>query len=96
MALVVRVRRRVRPDAPAICPEVARSLQRYLDGEVDAKTLRLVAAHLEICRRCGLEAQTYRALKAALRRSGAPPAEPIERLRSFADRVAAGDVPDEG
>jgi hypothetical protein len=84
------VRRRLRPDAPARCPEVARVLQRYLDGEVDARTLRLVSAHLEDCRRCGLEVETYTALKQALRRAGAVPAEPIERLRTFADQLAVG------
>ncbi|MGH8986812.1 MAG: anti-sigma factor family protein [Acidimicrobiia bacterium] len=86
------VRRRLRPDAPARCPEVARVLQRYLDGEVDAHTLRLVSAHLEDCRRCGLEVETYTALKQALHRVGDPPAEPVERLRAFAARLAEGDV----
>lgn len=94
MGLMLRVRRRLRPNAPARCPEVARVLQPYLDGEVDAHTLRLVAAHLEDCRRCGLEVETYTALKQALHRVGDPPAEPIERLRTFADQLATGDVPD--
>jgi anti-sigma factor RsiW len=84
------VRRRLRPDAPARCPEVARVLQRYLDGEVDAHTLRLVSDHLEDCRRCGLELETYTALKQALRRVGAPPSEPVERLREFAAQLAGG------
>ncbi len=88
------VRRRLRPDAPARCPEVARVLQRYLDGEVDARTRRLVSAHLEDCRRCGLEFETYTALKQALRRAGGVPAEPIERLRTFAGQLAAGSAPD--
>lgn len=88
------VRRRLRPDAPARCPEVARVLQTYLDGEVDARTLRLVSAHLEDCRRCGLEVETYSALKQALHRVGDPPAEPVERLRTFAVQLAAGDGPD--
>lgn len=88
------VRRRLRPDAPARCPEVGRVLQRYLDGEVDARTLRLVSAHLEECRRCGLEVETYSALKQALHRVGDPPAEPVERLRTFAARLAGGDGPD--
>jgi anti-sigma factor RsiW len=87
------VRRRLRPDAPARCAEVARSLQPFLDGEVDGHTLRFVAAHLDDCRRCGLEAETYRALKRALLRVSDPPAEPVARLRRFADRLAAGDVP---
>jgi len=95
MGPVLWVRRRLRPEAPARCAEVARVLQRYLDGEVDARTLGLVSAHLEDCRRCGLEAETYTALKQAIRRSGDPPPEPVERLRRFADRVAVGDIPEE-
>ncbi len=87
------VRRRLRPKAPARCAEVARWLQRYLDAEVDAHTLALVGSHLEKCRRCGLEAETYRALKQALARVSAPPPEPVARLRRFAERLAAGDVP---
>jgi anti-sigma factor RsiW len=95
MDVMLGVRRRLRPDAPLRCSEVARVLQSYLDGEVDARTLRLVSAHLEDCRRCGLEVQTYTALKQALHRGGDPPSDPIERLRAFADRLAAGDAPDQ-
>jgi anti-sigma factor RsiW len=89
------IRRRVRPEARARCAEVARWLQPYLDGEVDARTLLLVGAHLEVCRRCGLDAETYRALKEALARRSDPPADLLVRLRSFADRLAAGDVHEE-
>ena len=89
------VRRRLRPDARARCAEVARWLQPYLDGEVDGRTLRLVSAHLEVCRRCGLEAETYRALKQALVRRSDPPPEPVARLRAFADRLTTGEVPDQ-
>jgi len=74
---------------------VARVLQSYLDGAVDARTLQLVSAHLEDCRRCGLEVETYTALKQALHRVGDPPAAPVERLRTFAAQLAAGDVPDQ-
>ncbi len=88
------VRRQLRPDAPARCPEVARVLQPYLDGEVDARTLRLVSEHLEDCRRCGLEVETYTALKQAVHRVSDPPAEPVERLRAFAARLAKGELTD--
>jgi SAM-dependent methyltransferase len=40
------------------CRRIAGVLQGYLDGEVDAVTTRQVAAHLERCRQCGLEAAT--------------------------------------
>jgi anti-sigma factor RsiW len=89
-ALLTTVRRRLRPHAPANCREVAAFLQRYLDGEVDDHTLRRVAAHLERCRKCGLEAKTYRALKEALARRSAPPADAVTRLRRFADQLVAG------
>lgn len=95
MRPVLWIRRRLRPDARARCAEVARWLQPYLDGEVDARTLRLVGAHLDVCRRCGLEAEAYRALKRALARRSDPPAEPVARLRAFADRLAAGEGPDQ-
>jgi hypothetical protein len=95
MSPMLWVRRRLRPHAPMRCAEVARVLQRYLDGETDEETLRLVAGHLEDCRRCGLEAETYTALKQAAHRAGTPPPqEPIARLRAFAEELVAGDAPD--
>ncbi len=56
----------------ASCMQVMRVLQSYLDGEIDEVTARRVANHLDACRRCGLEAATYREIKAALRRRTAP------------------------
>ena len=64
------------------CHQVGQVLQSYLDNELDDDAARKVAAHLEDCRRCGLEAETYEALKASLqrvpaglrRRTGHPPA----------------------
>jgi anti-sigma factor RsiW len=52
------------------CLRVSRVLQSYLDGVVDEVTARRVARHLERCRRCGAEADTYSAIKAALARQG--------------------------
>lgn len=79
------------------CHQVATMLQGYLDGELEAPSARRVAEHLDLCRRCGLEASTYLAIKAAIAGSGttgtAGPAGPegtvvdeeaIGRLRSFA------------
>ncbi len=48
------------------CRQVGKVLQTYLDDELDDDTARKVAAHLEDCRRCGLEAETYEALKESL------------------------------
>jgi len=74
------------------CLRVTRALQSYLDGEVDEVTSATVAKHLEECRRCGLEASTYRAIKSATTDAGpdvAPvDAEAIERLRRFAEDLA--------
>jgi anti-sigma factor RsiW len=50
------------------CLRTTRVLQRYLDGELDNPSARSrVRAHLEECRRCGLDAATYRAIKHSLR-----------------------------
>ena len=74
------------------CLRVTRVLQSYLDGEVDEVTSSMVAKHLEECRRCGLEASTYRAIKSAITQAGpdvAPvDAEAVERLRRFAEDLA--------
>lgn len=68
----------------ARCLRVSRALQRYLDGEADDLTAARVAEHLEECRRCGLHAATYRAIKQALR-TGVHDVDElaVRRLRSF-------------
>lgn len=38
------------------CHDVRRALQSFLDGEVPPRRAELVAAHLESCSRCGVEA----------------------------------------
>ena len=73
-------------DDAASCMEVIRKLDAYLDGQIhDELTARRIAAHLDICRRCGLEARTVSDLKASLRRL-APRVDPstLDRLRRFA------------
>ncbi len=79
------------------CHQVGKVLQSYLDDELDDDAARKVAAHLEDCRRCGLEAETYEALKASLQRGPAGLAdEPVTRLREFGERLARGEIdPDE-
>lgn len=86
--LLTKIRRRVRPNAPANCREVAIYLHAYLDGELDDRAVARVAAHLEVCRRCGLEATTYHALKRALVRRSAPPPDALSRLHHFAEQLA--------
>jgi anti-sigma factor RsiW len=51
----------------ARCYRTSRALQRYLVGEADELTATRIAEHLKECRRCGLQATTYRAIKRALR-----------------------------
>jgi anti-sigma factor RsiW len=73
----------------ARCREVVKVLQAYLDGQTDDTTTQRVARHLEACRRCGLEARTYREIKAALaRRVPVVDELALERLRTFATTLA--------
>lgn len=79
------------------CHQVGQVLQAYLDDELDDDVARKVAVHLEHCRRCGLEVETYEALKASLQRGPAGlEAEPVTRLRELGERLARGEIdPDE-
>lgn len=89
-------RRSMRQD-PMDCARVGEVLQSYLDGELDDDTAPLVAEHLEMCRRCGLEASVYTDVRDALANRVAPPEESVDRLRDFGVRIAHGDIPfDEG
>ncbi|WAX77481.1 anti-sigma factor family protein [Streptomyces sp. KMM 9044] len=82
------------------CMQVARVLQKYLDGETDEITARRVAVHLEDCRRCGLEASVYQEIRGALARRAEPDADALARLTAFGrslvhdGQVQAGDAPD--
>ncbi|MDQ2706713.1 MAG: zf-HC2 domain-containing protein [Actinomycetota bacterium] len=68
----------------ARCLRTSRVLQAYLDGETDARTAGRVAHHLEDCRRCGLQASTYRAIKQVLAAGGGTVDElALHRLRAF-------------
>lgn len=76
------------------CVAVGKVLQRYLDGATDPETAALVSAHLDDCRRCGLEADTYRTIKAALATHRQPlPADAVQRLRDFGLQLAQTDGP---
>jgi anti-sigma factor RsiW len=71
------------------CMHVGPKLQAYLDGEVDEATVRRVAAHLEYCRKCGLEATAYREIKRALATREQPAPDALARLRAFGEQLAA-------
>jgi len=76
------------------CGEVGEWLQHYLDGELDDGRSERLAAHLEDCRRCGLEADTYERIKHALAdHQLSVPADSLARLREFGARIARGDEP---
>ena len=78
----------------ARCIEVGRQIQAYLDGGLDQASAAKVSGHLGACRRCGLTAEDYRRLKSALAEATGPlPTEPLQRLRSLAAGLAAGDTP---
>ena len=83
---------RVRSGDELSCPEVGRLLQRFLDGELrDDAEVEMLSAHLDECKRCGLEAETYRKIKDALAGRREPvPAESVERLRRFGEELAKG------
>lgn len=49
------------------CRQVRRILQSFLDGELDERDVELVAAHLESCTRCRVEADTFSQVIDALR-----------------------------
>jgi len=77
------------------CRESGRILQSYLDGELDEARVRKVEEHLEHCRRCGMEVDTYTRIKATLRgigRDGRVHPEDelsLERLRRFAEGLGS-------
>lgn len=77
------------------CREVGRVLQTYLDGDLEPSQVGKVAAHLEHCRRCGMDAATYIRIKDSLARVGRDglihPEDrlSVERLRRFADSLSA-------
>ena len=76
------------------CHQVGEVLQQYLDEYIDADKAGRIAAHLEQCRRCGMDADTYRRIKATLAAQEPDvPAESVERLREFGERLARGDEP---
>lgn len=82
----------------AICRDVGRILQTYLDGELDVDRAEKVSAHLEHCLRCGMEVKTYAQIKDALvrvaERGEVHPEDrlTVERLRRFAENLAVGET----
>jgi predicted anti-sigma-YlaC factor YlaD len=85
-------RSRWRRNRPVDCSELGKVLQSYLDDDVEPGFAERIAEHLEACRDCGLEAETYRSIKSALadRRTPVDP-HALDRLRAFGDRLTSGE-----
>lgn len=78
------------------CHAVGELLQQYLDHEIDDERGRLISAHLEDCRRCGLEADTYEHIKETLAAQRADvPQDSVDRLRDFSRGLIRGEDPAE-
>lgn len=72
----------------AECMRVKPLLQAYLDGELSEEDARRVSRHLDACRRCGLAAETFRDIKAAVSRLGdEPDRDAVQRLVRFAEEL---------
>ena len=81
------IRRRLlrRGNTEVNCREVGRVLQSYLDGDVESDFADKIAAHLEKCKDCGLEYETYSRIKDSLagQSNDEIDADAIARLRDF-------------
>jgi len=82
--------RRHRPEVN--CREVGKVLQSYLDDDVEPDFADKIAKHLEACRDCGLEVETYRRIKTSLA-AKLPEVDTaaIDRLRAFGEQLTSGD-----
>ena len=69
------------------CRRVRRVLQSYLDGVLEDAAARRVARHLEGCRRCVREAETYLAIKDSLSRRQQNSPDAVQRLRDFGEAL---------
>ena len=87
MRLMMRLHRK----AGISCARVHDLVQSYLDGELEEGPERdRLIEHLDRCRPCGVEAETYERIKAAL--SDPPPPASVDRLTAYAASI--GDVAD--
>ena len=84
-------RRRTADQRPLNCKQVARALQAYLNGDLDEFDAWRVTAHLEDCRRCGLEVATIREIKRALAGRYEPSPASVARLRAFCADLLQGE-----
>lgn len=74
------------------CLRTMQLIQQYLDGTLDDRPALRVADHLDACRRCGLEAEVFSQIKAALSRyDGDVDPGAMARLRDFANDLVDRD-----
>ena len=86
---MIRRSRTRRATSLAKCREVGRALQNFLDGDVEESFAARIQEHLDACRDCGLEADTYSKIKEALEsQRGSVGPEVIDRLRAFGKKLA--------
>jgi anti-sigma factor RsiW len=76
---------RSREKVPAGCAALSEHFQTHLDHELDDETARRIVEHLEVCKACGLEYETYRSIKTSVERMRPPSPSAMARLTEFAD-----------
>ena len=78
---------------PVDCRRVAALMQAYLDGELPESETATVAAHLDDCVRCGIDADVYRRVKAAVHGLRTPAdRDVVQRLHSYAQELPRRDA----
>jgi len=80
-----------RPD-DAACHTSLEVIQLLLDDALPPDRLAGVRRHLEMCRMCGLEVETYRAIKRSLGRRSRSDTAARDRLVTYARTLAGPDV----
>lgn len=85
--IVMRAMMHLRRKAGISCARVQDLVQSYLDDELDGAERDRLAAHLDRCRPCGVEAATYERIKMSL--AAPAPIDAVERLQHFATSINA-------
>ena len=81
------------------CGDLAERIERFLDGELDAREAQELDAHLDDCLPCTSERELRARIRALVREGCAEraPADLVERVRlSLAQATMATDGPEEG
>lgn len=75
------------------CKEVAKVLQSYLDNDIEEGFAAKIAEHLDACKDCGLELETYERIKASLA-AKMPEVDPgaLARLRAFGAQITGDEA----